>query len=107
MFLLGLAVVMLLSVSEAESYVPYVGLPCCRGGSPRKVVRVKECYEQKPRKGCNHHAFLVTSRRGKQWCIDPAAQWLKDKIATAELDCRPDLSLTNHILAEDSSTRSH
>uniref|UniRef100_A0AAZ1XJK2 Chemokine interleukin-8-like domain-containing protein n=1 Tax=Oreochromis aureus TaxID=47969 RepID=A0AAZ1XJK2_OREAU len=71
-FLLSLSVVMFFSASQADSVV---GLSCCRNVSTRKIARIKWCYEQKPREGCNHHAFL-----DKPWCVNPNSKWLKDKI---------------------------
>ncbi|XP_023143514.1 C-C motif chemokine 4-like [Amphiprion ocellaris] len=100
-FLLTLAVVMVFSASQVDSFAPVVDLPCCRNVSARKIPRIKACFEQKPREGCRHHAFLVTSKRGKQWCIDPTSKWLKDKIKRGELDCPPDLSLLNEVLGFD------
>ncbi|KAM3593305.1 uncharacterized protein V6R79_009973 [Siganus canaliculatus] len=48
---------------------------CCdRGDAGRCVSRIK-------------------TKRNKQWCVNPAATWLKDKISTGKLACPPDLSL--------------
>ncbi|KAM9331817.1 eotaxin-like [Pholidichthys leucotaenia] len=96
--LLSLTVLMLVSVSQVESYVPVIGLSCCSNVSTRKMVRIKECYEQKPREGCDLHAFIIKNKRGKQKCIDPDSLWLKDKIQKGVLDCLPVLSLSNQVL---------
>ncbi|GAA6232842.1 C-C motif chemokine 4-like [Lates japonicus] len=92
-FLLTFAVVMFLSASPVESYVPIVDLPCCPSVSSRRVPRIKECFEQKPRDDCNIHAFLIRTKKGKELCISPTAQWLQDLIKKGKLYCPPDLSL--------------
>ncbi|XP_030254211.1 C-C motif chemokine 5-like [Sparus aurata] len=90
--LLTLTVVMLVSASQVDSSSPIIRLPCCLNVSSRKIERVKTCYEQKPREGCQRHAFLVVTRKNKQWCINPDAAWLKDKIEKGKLSCPPDLT---------------
>nr|XP_057915435.1 uncharacterized protein LOC131108482 [Doryrhamphus excisus] len=76
MLLLTLAAV----IFQVDAYVPDVRLPCCRSVASRRVLRIKRCFEQKPREDCNQHAFLMVTKSGKQWCISPAAKWLKDRM---------------------------
>ncbi|CAK6969265.1 C-C motif chemokine 4-like [Scomber scombrus] len=87
-FLLTFAVVMLFSVSQVDSYVPIVDIPCCRNVSSRRIERIKKCYEQQPREGCNQHAFMIMTKRNKIWCINPTAKWLKTKLAKSQFWCQ-------------------
>ncbi|XP_056221033.1 C-C motif chemokine 4-like [Seriola aureovittata] len=92
-FLLTLAVVMLLSATEAvDSTIPFVNLPCCAASGSTKIHRIKACYEQKPREDCEHHAFLVINKKGRPFCISPASPWLQHLIKKGELRCPPDVS---------------
>ncbi|KAL6097495.1 uncharacterized protein ACO6RY_13029 [Pungitius sinensis] len=83
-----LAVMMLFSTPRADSLGPSIA--CCRSFSPRRIHVVRGCYEQRPRRGCQH-AFLVTNRKGR-WCVRPDAAWLREKTTTGNLRCPPDLS---------------
>uniref|UniRef100_A0A3B5K6V2 Chemokine interleukin-8-like domain-containing protein n=1 Tax=Takifugu rubripes TaxID=31033 RepID=A0A3B5K6V2_TAKRU len=70
-----------LNFVAAKTYVPVVGLSCCSKVSTSKIPgTVKLCYEQKPRVDCNRHAFRIMTEDDKEWCVDPAARWLKRKI---------------------------
>ncbi|XP_051266744.1 C-C motif chemokine 14-like [Dicentrarchus labrax] len=90
--LLTLAVVMLLYVSEVDSYFSIGGSPCCHRSSYYKIKGIKVCREQNPRLGCHHHAFLIITKTDKIMCVNPAAKWLKDKRDMKELDCPPVIS---------------
>ncbi|XP_077410351.1 uncharacterized protein LOC144040224 [Vanacampus margaritifer] len=90
-FLLTLGLVLI----QVESNVPDVRLSCCGSVGYRRLPRIKRCFEQKPREDCKQHAFLIVTKSGKQWCVSPAAKWLKDKMDKNKLKCPPDMSMWN------------
>ncbi|KAK2859837.1 hypothetical protein Q5P01_004457 [Channa striata] len=89
--LLTLAAVMLVHASGASISV---GLPCCINVTSHRVRTIIKCNEQKPRVGCNHHAFVIKNKKHRTLCIDPAAQWLQVMIQNGQLSCPPDISLS-------------
>ncbi|KAM9712348.1 CX chemokine ligand 34b, duplicate 11 [Menidia menidia] len=88
LFLLILAAMMLISVSQVNSQ--NIGLPCCHKGGMGRIRSIKECYEQKPRHDCNNHAFLILTANNEIGCIDPSSKWLKYRMQKG-LKCRPDI----------------
>ncbi|KAM4718550.1 uncharacterized protein FYW61_016350 [Anableps anableps] len=89
-FLLSLAALMFILVSEVESSA-IVKLDCCEKLTNRTFPRIKECYEQK-RLDCKTHAYIIRSHSGRWRCIDPNAKELRNKIATGQLRCPSDIS---------------
>uniref|UniRef100_A0AAQ6IMH9 Chemokine interleukin-8-like domain-containing protein n=1 Tax=Anabas testudineus TaxID=64144 RepID=A0AAQ6IMH9_ANATE len=74
-FLLTLAVVMLYSASKVDSSI--VGLSCFLKSTNTTIKRIMQCYEQKPRQDCNHHAFVIRSKNGEEFCVKPTPPKLK------------------------------
>ncbi|KAF3703866.1 hypothetical protein EXN66_Car019554 [Channa argus] len=85
--LFTLAAVWVFFVSEAH---PAMALSCCKNITSTKV-RVKQCYEQKSRMHCKHHAFVIKNSNGT-WCISPTTKWLQDMIKNGKIRCPPDIS---------------
>ncbi|MEQ2311291.1 hypothetical protein AMECASPLE_018296 [Ameca splendens] len=91
-FLLSLAVVMLLSVTEVESLPANIILPCCRDLTSRIPAKIAKCYEQKSRRGCRTHAIVITDHKKHMWCIKPS-KWLNDMKEKKHVKCPPDISV--------------
>lgn len=100
--------------ATVDSHVPIISISCCQNVSSRNLgrIRIRACYEQKPRVNCRRHAFRwsssrnslfsrsstiswssivlyvlhvplvcrVITQKNKEWCVNPEAAWLKDKM---------------------------
>ncbi|KAM9337143.1 uncharacterized protein ABDE67_018447 [Symphorus nematophorus] len=91
MCLLTLGVVMLFSASQVDSML-HARAPCCFGGQSEELKHIKDCYEQKPRPDCQHHFFIITTKRNKKFCVRPDAEWLTQRLETGDLACLPVVS---------------
>ncbi|KAK5849756.1 hypothetical protein PBY51_014062 [Eleginops maclovinus] len=87
-FLLTLAVVMILSESQAVG-AQGQRIPCLRNCTSKRIHKIQSCYEQMPRRNCNH-AFRVRNHAGIH-CIKADTLWLK-KMIKENLRCPPDIS---------------
>ncbi|MEQ2307326.1 hypothetical protein AMECASPLE_017135 [Ameca splendens] len=88
-FLLSLAALMFISASEG---LPFVRLPCWKSCNSSAIQNIKSCYEQRPRKNCETHGFVVTNKDDKVYCIKGTSQWINGKISQGKIKCPPDIS---------------
>nr|BAB86883.1 CC chemokine [Paralichthys olivaceus] len=86
MFLLTLALVMIVSLSQ-------VATGCCDKVTTNRYV-VKKCWEQKRSANCKLHAYLIETKMKGTRCIDPEAAWIKHQIKNNTIKCPSDVSTT-------------
>ncbi|XP_029935557.1 C-C motif chemokine 2-like [Myripristis murdjan] len=77
-----LTVTIVICMSASEVYSQNQRTPkCCPAVSRKRITeRIAECYIQKPEFPCRINAYLFVTISGKEWCVDPDASWLKNRL---------------------------